>query len=74
MMVGVVWDEQVDQTIDKIVNIFKRQPFIIVLGLGVACVLSLQVTSGAASFIYGGYIGSRLSLSSRPPQNAAIPV
>jgi hypothetical protein len=74
MIVGVVWDEQMDETIDKIVNIFKNQPALVVVGLVVTSVLCLQVTSGAASFLYGGYMGSRLSLSSYPDQNAEIPV
>lgn len=63
---GVVWDEQVDQAIDKIVNITKKQPFFVLLGLGVASVLCLQVASGATSFLYGAYMGSKISLNSRP--------
>jgi hypothetical protein len=75
MIVGVVWDDKMDETIDKIVNIFMNHPVYVVIGLVVTSVLCLQVTSGAASFLYGGYMGSRLSLSARPAvQNAAMPV
>jgi hypothetical protein len=71
-IVGLVWDEQVDKTIDKIVNITKKQPIPILLGLGVASILCLQVTSGAASFIYGAYMGSKLSISSQDVIKSAV--
>ncbi len=65
LIIGVVWDKQSDETIDKIVNIVKKQPIPVLLALGVASVLCLQVTSGASSLLYGAYMGSRLVKTSK---------
>ena len=64
VIIGVVWDQKSDETIDKIVNIVKKQPFPVVLALGIGSILCLQVTLGASSFLYGAYIGSKLAINS----------
>lgn len=60
-IVGIVFDEQFRDLIDKIVRIWTRQKIAMTLLLVVAGFLSLPVTLAVGSFLYAGYLGSSLA-------------
>lgn len=60
-IVGIVWEDKVKEAVDKVILIWKKQTWGMVLITGVASFLSLQVTWAAASFLYATNLGSLLS-------------
>ena len=60
-ILGIVADDQCKKGIEKIHNVWKSQPWsVCILGVA-ACILSLPVTLGTSSCLWGAYLGSTIS-------------
>lgn len=69
-LVGIVFEKQTRETIDKIKKIWERQPFIITALFVVGAILAVQVTIAAAAFMYAAHIGSKLAKNIEEPSKS----
>ena len=60
-MVGVIWDKEVQEVIDKIALVWKKQTLSMVILTGIASFLALQVTWATTSVLFAANLGSKIS-------------
>lgn len=58
---GVVFSDKIQEAINKIKEIWKKQPWGVALLVAAGAFLALPVTLATASFFYGGSLGAGLS-------------
>lgn len=54
---GVIWDKKVQETVEKVMDIWKSQPWSVLILTGIASFLSIQVTWAAGSILYAANLG-----------------
>lgn len=59
-LVGVVWSEQAKDSIQKIVNVWKKQPWVGSAMVIAAGMLALPPALAACSFLYSVHLGSSM--------------
>ena len=64
-IIGLVWDKKVQETVDKIILVWKKQTWLAIVIAGAAAFLALPITLSAASFLAGAKLGSHISLSAQ---------
>lgn len=64
-IIGLVWDKKVQETVDKIILVWKKQTWIASIIVGAAAFLALPITLAAASFLAGAKLASQMSLSAQ---------
>ncbi|MFQ5729369.1 MAG: hypothetical protein ACE5GN_03315 [Waddliaceae bacterium] len=60
-MVGVIWDKKVQEIIDKITLVWKKQTWGMAILTGIASFFSLQVTWATTSVLFATNLGSKIS-------------
>lgn len=58
-LIGIVWSENVAKGIDKIVAVWKRQPWIVSAAIVMAGVLALPAALAAGSILFAAHLGSQ---------------
>lgn len=61
LLVGVAFEIKAKQVVDKVMNVWKTQPWKTAALLGVGAFLALPVTWAAVSFLSAAYYGSRFT-------------
>jgi hypothetical protein len=64
-LIGIIWDKQVQEIIDKIIGLWKTLPWVMAPVTVVCGFLSIQVTLTATSFLFAAHLGSTLSLKAQ---------
>jgi hypothetical protein len=60
-IIGIVFDDQCKKGVEKIKNVWGSQPWSMCIIGTAATALSLPVTLGAGSFLWGAYLGASIS-------------
>lgn len=63
--VGIMWDEKIGETLEKIANIWKKQRAESILIGAAAAILSLQVTWALTSLAFSAKLGCSLVVNSQ---------
>lgn len=68
-VVGLIFSKKVQEVIDKICLICKKQPWIVLIIGGLGGFLALPVTLATAALFFGSYLGAKLSNSAVTPKS-----
>lgn len=60
-VVGLIFSNKVRETIDKILLICKKQPWLVIVAAGLGGFLALPVTLAVTALFFGAYVGTSLS-------------
>lgn len=58
---GVIWDNKVQEIVEKVIGIWKSQPWSVLILTGIASFLALQVTWAAGSVLYAANLGCQMA-------------
>lgn len=64
-LIGIVVSDKISEAVNKIVRVWKKQPWVSTFLLGLASYLALPVTLAVSSFLFAAHFGSQMERNSR---------